>query len=169
MLQQAPGLEIARGHGLAARAPKLRGATATDKPGQALALAGALGSRGKNGADLKGPEAGAARLQVAPCGKQQLLHQAIAQMAVVGQEGIGEGHPRGNRWGRRRGFRPGGTELAGGRSQGEVAGFLQAGGGQGPAQAPLHMLVGTEAPRFERIGQVAGKPVVAHQAGHLLN
>ena len=134
-----------------------------------MALAGALGPWGKHGADLKGPEAGAASLQVAPCSEQQLLHQAIAQMAVVGQEGIGEGHPRGNRWGRRRGFRPGGTELAGGRSQGKVAGFLQAGGGQGPAQAPLHLLVGTEAPRFERIGQVAGKPVVAHQAGHLLN
>ena len=90
-------------------------------------------------------------------------------MAVVGQEGIGEGHPGGERWGRRRGFRPGGTELTGGRSQGEMAGFLQAGGGQGPAQAPLDLLVGTEAPRFERIGQVAGETVVAHQAGHLLN
>jgi hypothetical protein len=50
-----------------------------------------------------------------------------------------------------------------------MASFLEAGGGQGAAQAPLHLLVGAEATRFKGIGQVGGKAVVAHQPGYLLD
>jgi hypothetical protein len=70
LLQEAPGLVIVRSHGLAACAPELGAATPTNNPAQTLALAGAFGSWGKNGADLKGPETGATGLQVAAGRKQ---------------------------------------------------------------------------------------------------
>ena len=56
---------------------------------QGLAL---LPGRGiKDMADLKGPEPWTAGLQIALGCQQQLIHQAVAQMAVIRQQGIGQG------------------------------------------------------------------------------
>ena len=108
---------------------------------QVLAL---LPGRGiKDMADLEGPEPWTAGLQIALGCQQQLIHQAVAQMAVIRQQGIGQGQTTG---------RIGTGTLALGRAQRKAAGFLKTSGGELPAQAALSLLFGPQAPRGNRIG-----------------
>ena len=150
LLQHPPGLEVASWSRLAAGAPALSPPLAADHPHQQIAATAV--SAVEHLADLKGPEAALAALQVAAGRRQQFVVEVVAQMAVVGQQGIGQGQ----------------TPL-GGRHQGEAAGLLQAGSAESPAQPALGLLLGFEAARFDRIRQMAGELVVAHQARHLLD
>ena len=151
LLKQATGLEVTRGLGFAAGAPALSAPFTAHHPCQQLP-AGPVVGRVEHGPDLEGPEAIGTALEVALCGGKQFSQQVVAQMAVVGQQGIGQ---------RDAAFRGG--------HQGKAAGLLQAGRHQGPAQTALGHLLGGQAAWFDRIGQMTGEVVVAHQAGHLFN
>ena len=151
-LQYAAGLVVVGQAGLAAAAPELTAALAGDHPGQQRPLLDRLTSLNKHPADLERPEAAAGGLQIAAGRLQQFLVEVVAQVAVIGQERIGQGDP-----------------ARGGGGERERTGFLQAGGAEMAPQAPFEPLLWIGATGFQRIGQVGAEAVVAHQAGHLFD
>ena len=78
--------------------------------------------------------------------------EIVAKVAVIRQQGIGQGQP-----------------ALSCTHQGHAAHFLQPGVAQGPPQPALNLLGRLQPPRFKGIWQVASKGVVAHQPGHFLN
>ena len=78
--------------------------------------------------------------------------QLVTQVAVIGQQGIGQRDP---------------PRCL--RHQGVGAGFLQAGGAEGTAQAAFRLLAGLQAAGHQGVGEVGGEAVVAHQPRHFLN
>ena len=78
-------------------------------------MAAVFGGGIKHVAQLEGPEAVAPGLQVALGGLEQLVDEAVAQVAVIRQKGIGQGHALG-------GIRSGTLRLRGAERQ--AAGLL---------------------------------------------
>ena len=78
--------------------------------------------------------------------------QVVAQVAVVGQQGVGQGDAPVSRG-----------------HQGEAAGFLEPSPAELAAQAALHLLGWVQTAGFEGIGQMARELVVSDQACHFLN
>ena len=78
--------------------------------------------------------------------------EVVAEVAVIRQQGIGQGQP-----------------ALGCSHQREAAHFLQTGVAQGPPQPAFNLLGRLQTTRFKGIWQVASKGVVTHQPGHFLN
>ena len=151
LLQHAAGLEEGRWLGFATAAPALTAALPADHTHQQLAV-GLARCRAEHLADLKGPEAGLAALKVAARCRKQLSVQVVAQVAVVGQQGVGQRD----------------APVSGGH-QGEAAGFLEPSPAELTAQVALHLLGWFQTAGFEGIGKMAGELVVSDQACHFLN
>ena len=146
-LENAAGLVISGRTRFAAAAPAFRALLAGDHTHQQRNLLGQ-----EDAADLERPEAWPGGLQVAPGGLEEFLVEVVAEVAVIGQQRVGQGNPAGGR-----------------RHQRQGAGLLQARRHQGATQATLGLLLGLKAARGDRIGQMGGEAVVAHQAGHLFD
>ena len=78
--------------------------------------------------------------------------EVVTKMAVVGQQGVGQGNPAGS-----------------GRHQREATGFLEPGSAQGLAQSALQALGRRRTARFQGVGQMGCELVVPHQTRHLLD
>ena len=63
--------------------------------------------------------------------------EVVTKMAVVGQQGVGQGNPAGS-----------------GRHQREATGFLEPGSAQGLAQSALEALGRRRTARFQGVGQM---------------
>ena len=103
-------------------------------------------------ADLEAPEPGLGGLQVAAGRLQQLPMQGVAQVAVVGEQRVGQRNPPPT-----------------GLHQRQGAAFLQTSRRQRPPQPALRLLLGGQATWLERIRQMGRELVVAHQPRHLLD
>ena len=111
-------------------------------------------------ADFKGPEAVLTRLKVALCRQQQVIEQAVTEVAVIGQQGVGQ---------RQAPLRIGPRSFGAGGPQRQGTGLLQSRRHQVAPQPSLGLLGRREPAGGDRVGQVACEAVVAHQACHLFD